>query len=335
MKTNFAAPDRAIDKLRAELLQEVVAQAEHGPGFYSLTLPTGSGKTLLSLGFALKHAAENPALRRVVFVIPYTSIIEQNASIYRNVLGYEAVLEHHSNVQLQCDEDLEQLDESRKVKKKLELAAENWDSPIVVTTNVQFFESLFSNKRSRCRKLHNLANSIIVLDEAQMINGEFFKPCLHALEELTRNYGATVVMSTATQPNFSSLFDQKREPFAAREIVQDVPLRFQQFRRVRLGMLGMIEPQELASRMAGEHQALCIVNTRKAARELFEQLSPILTSGSCLCVSFECQNVSQAPGEEADRRFENGWRTARDACSSVPSSLNAESMWTFRLCIGS
>ncbi|SDT03988.1 CRISPR-associated helicase, Cas3 family [Paenibacillaceae bacterium GAS479] len=268
----FLPPARSIDKLRTELLTEVLAQAGGPPGLYSLTLPTGSGKTLLSLGFALEHAAHNPSMRRIVFVIPYTSIIEQNANVYREVLGSDIVLEHHSNVQLDANEDLEKVDESRKVKKKLELAAENWDSPVVVTTNVQFFESLFSNKRSRCRKLHNLANSIIVLDEAQMMNGEFFKPCLHALEELSRNYGVTVVLSTATQPSVHSLFDQTKMNLHIQEIVNDVPRRFEQFRRVRLEMLGKIELVELAGRMSSVNQSLCIVNTRKAARELFEQL---------------------------------------------------------------
>ncbi|MEK8126507.1 CRISPR-associated helicase Cas3' [Paenibacillus filicis] len=272
MQESFSNPKKQIDKLRAELLQECLRRASGAPGMYSLTLPTGSGKTLISLGFALEHAEHHTHMRRIIFVIPYTSIIEQNANVYREALGGEHVLEHHSNVQHEADEDLEEKDEMRKLTKKMELATENWDAPIVVTTNVQFFESLFSNKRSRCRKLHNLANSIIVLDEAQMMNGEFFKPCLHALEELCRNYGATVVFSTATQPYVQPVFVK---PVEIQEIVEDVPLRFDQFRRVRLNMLGMTDHDALVERMASDRQALCIVNTRKAARELFEKLKAI------------------------------------------------------------
>ncbi|MBD2846388.1 CRISPR-associated helicase Cas3' [Paenibacillus sp. IB182496] len=277
---NFAAPEKRIDTVRSELLKACMARAEGEQGLYTLTLPTGSGKTLISLGFSLAHAV-HWKLRRIIFVIPYTSIIEQNAKIYRDILGADQVLEHHSNIRHESsDDDWEQMDETRKIKKKLALATENWDLPVVVTTNVQFFESLFGNTRSRCRKLHNLANSVIVLDEAQMMNGQFFKPSLYALEELARNYGSTIVFSTATQPNLSSLFagsgNQTRSsvasPLPIQELIGDVsPGRFECFQRVRPLMLGRQDDDALVNRLAGHRQAMCVVNTRQSARELYEK----------------------------------------------------------------
>jgi len=277
MKITFPASSNRIKKLRAELLEEILKQANRAPGLYSLTLPTGSGKTLISLGFALEHAISYPQMRRIVFVIPYTAIAEQNADVFRAALGKEAVLEHHSNVQHNSDLDIEKFEELGKLERKLELAAENWDYPIIVTTNVQFFESLFSNKRSRCRKLHNLANSIIVIDEAQMMNGEFFKPCLYALAELSQNYGATVVFSTATQPPIKQLFDKSVQ---IHEIVKDVPLRFDQFCRVRPKHLHLLEEEELCQQVAKQRQVLCVVNTRRAARDIYNRVRELVTEVS-------------------------------------------------------
>ncbi len=193
------------------------------------------------------------------------------------------MLEHHSNIRHESsNDDWEHMDEARKAKKKLTLATENWDVPVVVTTNVQFFESLFGNTRSRCRKLHNLANSVIVLDEAQMMNGHFFKPSLYALEELVRNYDATVVFSTATQPNMADLFERRKfihlkekpclPPLPIKELVSNLPKRFEQFRRVRPLMLGHVDDDELVNRLTGHRQAMCVVNTRQAARVLYRKV---------------------------------------------------------------
>lgn len=302
MSTKFQKSDSLINQYRSELLEECLQQAEEDQGLYTLTLPTGSGKTLTSLGFALKHAVSH-GLRRIVYVIPYTSIIEQNAAVFRDVLGSENVLEHHSNVQHESEE----LEASyRNLSQKLRLAEENWDFPIVVTTNVQFFESLFANRRSRCRKLHNLAQSVIVLDEAQMMNGEFYKPCLYALEELVRNYGVTVVMSTATQPDISALF---AKPVAIREMIRDVPLRFEQFKRVQLNWLGRVEVSEIADRMGKVFQSLCIVNTRRAARELYERLNnhPAIHSESVYHLSARmCPKHRQIILHHIRERLKNG-----------------------------
>lgn len=277
MKARFSSPREPVDYNRTEIFRECMERAGLPKGLFSLTLPTGGGKTLVSLGFALEHAVQHKTLQRIVYVIPYTSIIEQNAEIFREVLGEEVVLEHHSNVQQEVEESEEEIDNAKKLRKLSDLrrlSEENWDMPVIVTTNVQFFESLFSNKRSKTRKIHNLTNSIIVLDEAQMMNGGFFGPCMYALEELVRNYGCTVVMCTATQPPAATILNarQATPKVSIREIVTQPELRFKQFERVEVSTRGIMSLEMLAGEMSGLSQALCIVNTRKTARDLFEVL---------------------------------------------------------------
>lgn len=188
------APASVVNLVRASVLAECRASAAKPPGFFSLTVPTGGGKTLSGMSFALNHAVARD-LRRVIIVVPYTTIIEQNAAVYRDFLGDHNVVEHHSNL-----DDFADVEQGNELAIRRRLACENWDAPLIVTTNVQFFESLFANKKSRCRKLHNIARSVVVLDEAQNLPVEFLHPVLEALRELTQNYGCTVVLSTATQP---------------------------------------------------------------------------------------------------------------------------------------
>ncbi len=186
-----------VSALRSAVLAAAVAKAEVPPGLFTLTVPTGGGKTLASLSFALEHAARH-GLRRVIHVAPFTSIIEQTAGVFRTALAtVDDVLEHHANFDWREEDDAE---EGPSGLRKLRRASENWDVPVVVTTAVQFFESLFANRTARCRKLHNLARSVIVLDEAQALPIHLLRPCMAAIEELARNYGATVVLCTATQP---------------------------------------------------------------------------------------------------------------------------------------
>jgi CRISPR-associated endonuclease/helicase Cas3 len=186
------AADTLVNRERAAILAACREKAQEKPGLFTLTVPTGGGKTLASLAFALEHALAH-GLERVIYVIPYTSIIEQNAAVFREALGAEAVLEHHSAF-------IEDPKTALEARDKLRLAMEDWDATVVVTTAVQFFESLFAARPSRCRKLHNTAKSVVILDEAQMLPLPLLRPCVAALDELARNYRTSVVLCTATQP---------------------------------------------------------------------------------------------------------------------------------------
>lgn len=259
------AEDTAINRYRREIYERCRAMATLPPQFFSLTVPTGGGKTLSSMAFALDHLKYH-GLDRIVYVIPYTSIIEQNAATFRKVFGGRNVLEHHSNFDPAAIVD----DDVGSVEHFLKLSAENWDMPIVVTTNVQFFESLFSNRRSRCRKIHNLARSVIILDEAQMLPTEYLMPCLQALSELVRNYGSTVVICTATQPKLGDLLDRELRPV---EIMHSPEELYEAFRRVRVIDLGSLSDEELSARLKEHRQVLCIVNTRAHAQHLHAELS--------------------------------------------------------------
>jgi len=258
-----SAPNTHVNRIRAQILQDCLAAAQSEPGLFTLTVPTGGGKTLSSLAFALKHAVLH-GLERVIYVIPFTSIIEQNAAVFREAVGADAVLEHHSNVIRHHEED-----ETFELTRRLELAEENWDMPLIVTTNVQFFESLFSNKSSRCRKLHNVAKSVIILDEAQMLPVELLQPCIAALTELVRNYGVTVLLCSATQPALDGLLPRDT---SAKEIIPDPGALYNALKRVVVTNGGKLETDEVVAEVLRHKQALCIVNTRTHARDLFERL---------------------------------------------------------------
>lgn len=266
--------ENPINSYRREIYEQCIEKAELPPQMFSLTVPTGGGKTLSSMAFALNHLRKHN-LNRILYVIPYTSIIEQNADVFRKIFGNKNVLEHHSNY----DPKNEKSESTDLLQEKLKLSSENWDIPIIVTTNVQFFESLFSNRVSRCRKLHNLAKSVIILDEAQMLPTGFLKPCLAALSELVVNYGSTVVICTATQPNLNGLLDENVKPV---EIMSYPHELYEAFRRVHLTDLGAVDDSDLSARLNAHKQVLCIVNTRKHAQKLYEQLSE---SESCYHLS--------------------------------------------------
>ena len=259
------AEETAINRQRKEIYDQCREKAAFPPQMFSLTVPTGGGKTLSSMAFALEHLKQH-GLKRIFYVIPYTSIIEQNAAKFREIFGNRNVLEHHSNFDPQTITG----DDVDSVERLLKLSAENWDMPIVVTTNVQFFESLFSNKRSRCRKIHNLARSVIILDEAQMLPTEYLRPCLQALSELVRNYGSTVVICTATQPKLSALLDESIRPI---EIMRSPADLYEAFRRVNVNDLGSLSDEELSARLQEHRQVLCVVNTRAHAQHLHAALS--------------------------------------------------------------
>lgn len=254
-----------VNLLRQAVLAQCREKAKLPPQVFSLTVPTGGGKTLSSLAFALDHLVEH-GLRRVIYAIPFTSIIEQNSQVFQDALGQDQVLEHHCNYK-----ESDSPEESAYARRR-GLATENWDAPVVVTTNVQFFESLFSNRTSRCRKLHNIARSVIVLDEAQAIPTEYLEPCLAALRELVDHYGCAVVLCTATQPALDDKSTLRMAFPKVQEIVDDPSGLFEGLRRTDVKFIGQISDAELADRLRKEKQVLCIVSTKPHARTLFESL---------------------------------------------------------------
>lgn len=260
----LGSADTAVNVARRQVLADCRSAARHEPGLFSLTVPTGGGKTLSSMAFALEHAKKYHK-ERVIYVIPYTSIIEQNADVLREAVGKDQVVEHHSNL----DDD----DSTPKAR----LAAENWDAPVVVTTSVQFFESLFAAKTSRCRKLHNIANSVVILDEAQLVPVEYLEPILATMKLLCEHYKITFVICTATQPALEKQKDFPSFPGftmgSIREIIHDVPALYRGLKRIEVETprdyaLPMTW-DELANDISGCKQVLCIVSDRRSCRELY------------------------------------------------------------------
>ena len=268
-----ASTTTGVNRLRGDILTHVREQASQAPGLFSLTVPTGGGKTLTSLAFALDHAIAH-GLDRIVCVIPYTSIIEQTAQVFRDAVGDEGdVLEHHSAVEWDPKGDEQFDDEGREGLKKLRRDAENWDVRIIVTTSVQFFESLFAARTSACRKLHNLAKSVIILDEAQTLPLPLLRPCMAAIETLATGYGASVVLCTATQPALSKQggFDKGLEN--VRELAPDPQHLYTKLKRVRIEIaLERVSDDALATELRTQDRVLCIVNSRAHARDLFAQI---------------------------------------------------------------
>ena len=260
-KKQTEAQPTPINQLRNQILKSCRAKAELPSGFFSLTVPTGGGKTLSSMAFALHHGLCHKK-RRIIMAIPYTSIIEQTAAVYRDVFG-DAVVEHHSN-----------LDQDRETSKS-RLASENWDAPIIVTTNVQLFESLFASRTSSSRKLHNIADSVIILDEAQMLPPEYLKPILSVMRALVDHLGVAVALCTATQPAFNGKIGSGQAMFEVlpkvTEIVDNVFGLADAFKRCEISLPDMTAPQDwkvLANELIQYPQVLCIVNTRRDCQEL-------------------------------------------------------------------
>lgn len=275
--TRFKEPATEVEHARNNVRSACQDKATLPAGFFSLTVPTGGGKTLASLDFALRHA-EIHGMRRIIYAIPYTSIIEQNADVFRDVfmplseeLNQDVVLEHHSNFESEKATQSDDADVWRKT-------AENWNAPLIATTNVQFLESLFANKTSRCRKLHNTARSVIILDEAQALPLQLLAPILRALTCLVKDFGCSVVFCTATQPALGKRDDFKIGIPAEeiREIMPDPAKLHRSLRRVRTESLGALPDADLLH----EHLlpraadgALLVVNTTTAARDLHQQIS--------------------------------------------------------------
>ncbi|NEW88951.1 CRISPR-associated helicase Cas3' [Rhodopseudomonas sp. WA056] len=266
-----------LNTLRRDILAHVRSKAELPRGVFTLNVPTGGGKTLASLAFALNHAKRHQ-MDRIIYAIPFTAIIEQTAGVFRDAIGDETLLEHHSAIELDALDIKADNGEARGIDDgardgKLRLAAENWAAPVIVTTNVQLFESLFANRTSRCRKLHNLANAVIVLDEAQTIPRNVLLPCIAALDELARNYGCTVVLCTATQPALGAdRFTGGLQLSPDSELAPNPEQLHTALRRTTQRLAGEWSDDQLLDDIAqsGSAQALVIVNSRRHARALYE-----------------------------------------------------------------
>lgn len=265
-----ANPDSPLAELRNRIFDSCLQAGSQPQGFFSLTVPTGGGKTLSAMAFALAHAKAH-RLRRVIVVIPYLSIIEQNAAEYRRILGDTVVLENHSSVSPRDDA-------SEEEKSRLELISENWDAPVIVTTSVQFLESLFSASPSRCRKLHRIARSVVIFDEVQTLPAHLLKPTFSVFRELSTHYGTSFVFSSATLPAFrrSAALPDGFASGELREIAPDPPELFRSLRRVDYHLPHADETldwPELADRLVASPQVLCVVNLTRHAATLWEELT--------------------------------------------------------------
>ncbi|MEW6717223.1 MAG: CRISPR-associated helicase Cas3' [Chloroflexota bacterium] len=295
----FENPTSDINRKRNEILNACIEKGKtEKPGLFSLTVPTGGGKTLASMAFALHHATTHD-LKRVIYVIPFTTIIEQNAKVFKGIFGEEQVLEHHSNFDWEGKKRQDADNRTNSVLAKLKLAAENWDIPIVVTTNVQFFESLFANKSSRCRKLHNIAKSVIIFDEAQMLPREYMRPAMAAVWELVTNYGASAVFCTATQPGLERFLPEDTKP---KELASNPQELFDFYKRVEVKNLGTLPDEDLLARLNAHEQALCIVNTRRHASGLFSGLQG---EGNFHLSTLMCPTHRRAKLAEIEKRLKS------------------------------
>ena len=263
--------DNEVNRIRDKVQQRCLEMSDSNKGFYSLTVPTGGGKTLSSLLWAMKHAITN-GQKRIIIAIPYTSIIVQTAMTLKHIFGQENVLEHHCNV------DPEQIRDER-LREQIRLATENWDYPIIVTTNVQLFESIFSNKPSDCRKLHNICNSVLILDEVQTLPTDFLQPIVDSLKTYQKLFGISVLFTTASQPILSGLIEGCNPNVSFQginkitEIIPDGYKLHDKLRRVELSVDNKGQRyDDIAAEIAKYDKVLCIVNTRRDAKELFERL---------------------------------------------------------------
>ena len=260
-----------INIIRNQVQEQCAKKSDSPVGFYSLTVPTGGGKTLSSLLWAMRHAIRN-GQKRIIISIPYTSIIMQTAAVLRGIFGDENVLEHHSNMPPESIKD-------ETLREKMKLATENWDYPIVVTTNVQLLESMFSNKPSVCRKLHNIVNSVIILDEVQTLPTDYLQPIVDALNTYSRLFKVSVLLTTASQPILSGLIEgcNPNASFSGIEHVEEIiPKEFKLHERLRRVQLSIDNEgksyDEIADMLLRHKRVLCIVNTRRDAQEIYRRL---------------------------------------------------------------
>lgn len=322
-------PKGKLGEKRCEILRAALRAGSENPGIFTFTAPTGSGKTVSSMAFALAHSKAR-RLRRVIYVIPYCSILEQTQGVFEEIFGQGSVVAHYANVDYGTEEGREGGERDRRY-----LAAENWDAPVILTTTVQFFESLYANRPSRCRKLHNLAESVLIFDEAQMLPPALLRPCISAIGELTAHYGCSAVLCTATQPALDGVFQETarrwangavpggglpeerlagfQKKFAPREICPRRAELYREFRRVRYAPAGTFTDDELAEQLEQEDRVLCIVNRRDQAQTLFAKLRGEGT--------FHL-STAMCPAHRRDKLLEIRGRLARhETCRVISTSL--------------
>ena len=322
-QTEAEKRNAALNRLRGEILDHAVEQATQAQGLFTLTVPTGGGKTFTSMAFALEHAKQH-GMRRVIYVIPFTSIIEQNAAEFRKAfgeLGEQAVLEHHSTFD---DGKLQ----NEATKDKLRLASENWDAPIVVTTAVQFFESLFADRSSRCRKLHNIAGSVIILDEAQMLPLNLLLPIMQAIKELAQNYRCSVVMCTATQPAVQAENGFYRGFENVREIAPKPTALFDKLRRTTVQHIGTQTDADLLAKLAEHPQMLVIVNNRRHARSLYDQAKHF--DGTFYLTTLMCAKHRSQKLDEIRGRLKKGKPCRVIATSLIEAGVDVDFLLVMR-----
>jgi CRISPR-associated endonuclease/helicase Cas3 len=311
--------DEKLINLRNKIFADCLKKAEEKSGFFSLTVPTGGAKTLSSMAFALKHA-EFHGKRRVIVVIPFLSIIEQNAKEYRQVFGDEVVVENHSAIEIKENSD------DKDDLNRLSLITENWDAPVIVTTSVQFIESLFSNRTSKCRKLHNIANSVVIFDEIQTLPAKLLEPLFSVWRELVENYGVTFVFSTATQPAFKKNdfnFTKGLNENELTEITEATEEIYKTLNRVNYEFKDFQTPKtwtQIGDEMKAEPQVMSVLNTRKHAFELWDELHGKLAEprehgiyhlSSAMCAEHRLQTI-----ETIKSRLKNG-----ETCKVVSTQL--------------
>lgn len=323
-KTKSVVPTE-LNKIRKDIFDCCIEAANNVAGFFELAVPTGGGKTLSAMAFAFEHAKKHNK-ERIIYVIPYTSIIEQTAKILKDILGDENVVEHHSNI----DPDKE-TESSR-------LAGENWDAPIIVTTNVQFFESLYANKSSRCRKLHNIINSVIILDEAQMLPTKLLYPCIDVMKDLVDNYKTTIVFSTATPLDFSEKMKEANSEFPMVDriekiIPQDMDL-YGKLKRVNYNFSIQNSENEswdkIASKLNGYKQVLCVVNTRKDCYDLFK----LMPKGTIHLSALMCGEHKSKKILEIKDKLKNGKEIRVISTSLVEAGVDIDFPVVFRAFAG-
>jgi len=318
-----SAPPSPVNRVRADVLRHCRERAMDEPGIFSLTVPTGGGKTLSSLAFGLDHAVTR-GKTRVIYVIPYTSIIEQTADVFRDALGADAVVEHHSA-----------LDPERETRES-RLASENWDAPVVVTTAVQFFESLFAARTGAARKLHNIAGSVVVLDEAQMLPPAFLTPIVDVVRRLAADYGATMVLCTATQP---ALHEQHTDVYFrglpdVREIIPDPAALHDTLRRVRVEIPADLRAprswDDIAADVSLHPRVLCIVSRRDDCRELYRRLP----AGSIHLSALMCGEHRSRALREIKRRLGAGEEVRVASTQLVEAGVDVDFPVVFRALAG-